>query len=112
MSQGALCTPARRLSAAPVAALGLVSQLVTVVGVTAGAAWLLTRVDPLLEQETRNRKEACPTCEGTGYETCVCKRWNDDDDTGCSSCRKTGFMKCRSCGGGGTAVPIYVPIRK
>ncbi|CAD7704485.1 unnamed protein product [Ostreobium quekettii] len=55
--------------------------------------------------------EPCPACGGTGLETCFCSRWSDGD-AGCQSCNHTGYMKCRSCGGGGTAVPIALTVRK
>jgi hypothetical protein len=48
-------------------------------------------------------------CNGRGYEPCMCTRWSDGD-AGCNSCTHTGYMRCRSCGGGGTAVPIKVTI--
>lgn len=56
-------------------------------------------------------RRPCPTCSGSGYEACHCTRWSDGD-VGCSSCGRSGMMKCRSCGGGGTAVPIKVTVRK
>lgn len=62
-----------------------------------------------LARESSNRRP-CPTCNGRGYEPCACTRWSDSD-VGCNSCRQTGYMQCRSCGGGGTAVPIKVAIR-
>jgi hypothetical protein len=55
--------------------------------------------------------EPCPQCQGSGYEECMCRRWSDGD-VGCSTCSKTGYMACRSCRGGGTAVPILATQRK
>jgi hypothetical protein len=63
------------------------------------------------QDRTQSNRQECPSCNGTGYEPCACRRWNDGD-VGCSSCNKTGYMTCRSCGGGGTAVPIPLAIRK
>jgi len=60
---------------------------------------------------TSESGEPCPTCGGTGLETCFCNRWSDGD-AGCQSCNHTGYRKCRSCGGGGTAVPIPLNVRK
>ena len=31
---------------------------------------------------------------------------------GCASCAQTGYMKCRSCGGGGTAVPLLATVKR
>jgi hypothetical protein len=43
----------------------------------------------------------------------MCARWSDGD-AGCGTCRNTGYMACRSCRGGGTAVPIKatIPVRE
>jgi hypothetical protein len=48
-----------------------------------------------------------PIFEGGGA------RWSDGD-AGCGTCRNTGYMACRSCRGGGTAVPIKatIPVRE
>jgi hypothetical protein len=69
----------------------------------------------LPSQDRSNNQRPCPRCEGRRVEPCVCNRWSDGgaDTVGCSSCNKSGMMPCRSCRGGGTAVPIkariYVP---
>lgn len=88
-----------------------VSQLVTTLTVTAGVLWMGRELlmDQAKIQETP--ETPCPSCGGTGYERCICTRWSDGD-VGCASCKKTGMMKCRSCGGGGTAVPIALAVRK
>lgn len=67
---------------------------------------------PLALQDRVEASESpCPACGGRGYEPCHCTRWSDND-VGCGTCSRTGYMRCRSCGGGGTAVPIKVAIRK
>lgn len=70
----------------------------------------------LSSKDRSNNQSPCPRCEGRRVEPCVCNRWSDGgQDIGCSSCKKSGMMPCRSCRGGGTAVPIkariYVPSR-
>lgn len=92
--------------------VNIASQLVSTLTVTAVGIWLL-RKELMLEQDRlhTSSEEPCPSCGGSGYEPCACTRWSDGD-VGCSTCRKTGYMRCRSCGGGGTAVPIKVSIRK
>jgi hypothetical protein len=30
---------------------------------------------------------------------------------GCKACSRTGRMKCRKCGGGGTGVPIMLDLK-
>lgn len=77
------------------------------------AAYVLSKQMDAAEQDqlqTTSRRP-CPNCSGSGYEACHCTRWSDGD-VGCSSCGRSGMMKCRSCGGGGTAVPIKVTVRK
>lgn len=67
---------------------------------------------------TRGHKEEvssgteCPRCHGTGKEACFCTRWSDGDTSGCASCNYTGVTRCKACGGGGSAVPIRLAIRK
>lgn len=56
-----------------------------------------------------SNERPCPSCGGRGFEPCMCTRWSDGD-VGCGSCSKTGYMRCRSCGGGGKAVPIKATI--
>lgn len=77
------------------------------------AAYFLSKQITAAEQEElqTTTRRPCPTCSGSGYEACHCTRWSDGD-VGCSTCGRSGMMKCRSCGGGGTAVPIKVSIRK
>lgn len=107
--------PSRK--SAPVSALGtvdtirLVSQIATSVSLAVGAWWFSR--EAMLEQDRfdNSQQQACPRCDGTGFEACMCSRWSDSD-IGCSTCSRSGYMRCRSCGGGGTAVPIKVAIRK
>lgn len=54
-------------------------------------------------------EDACPTCGGCGTEACMCRNWSDRD-SGCGICENTGQMACRNCRGGGTKIPIPVPI--
>lgn len=99
-------------SSGAVDALKLVSQLVTTVGLTAGALWVGREI--LLDQEkaeTTSSSRSCPRCSGSGYEPCMCTKWSDGD-VGCTSCQHSGFMKCRSCGGGGKGIPIPVTVTK
>lgn len=92
-------------------AIGLVSQLATTAAVC-GAAFMLLREQPLPEQDRLDsRSQPCPVCNGSGYEECLCSRWSDGD-RGCNGCNATGYMRCRGCGGGGTAVPLLVKVRK
>lgn len=86
-----------------------ISAVVASVAVCWGAVALSRTVAP--EQDQLHGREACPACGGTGYETCFCTKWSDGD-VGCSACAQTGYMKCRSCGGGGTAVPIPITVRR
>ncbi|KAI8463518.1 MAG: hypothetical protein J3K34DRAFT_443751 [Monoraphidium minutum] len=76
-----------------------------------GAALLLEE----LKHQERTAHEAtnerpCPSCHGSGYQPCLCQRWSDGD-TGCNSCSHSGYMRCRSCGGGGRAIPIKATIK-
>ncbi|KAG2448686.1 hypothetical protein HYH02_006043 [Chlamydomonas schloesseri] len=92
-----------------------VSQVVTTCCVAAGAFMLLSGPSEasLPEQDRLDNRNSrpCPVCGGSGFEECLCSRWSDGD-TGCNSCSKTGYMRCRGCGGGGTAVPLMVRARK
>lgn len=91
----------------------IASQIASTVTLAVGAWWLLGR-EALMDEDVMDETHSqtpCPSCHGTGYEPCMCTRWSDND-IGCGACRKTGYMKCRSCGGGGTAVPIAVAVRK
>lgn len=65
----------------------------------------LTQAPAQREEETRE----CPRCSGSGYEDCICTRWSDND-VGCAACNGSAKMVCRSCGGGGTAVPAPAKI--
>jgi hypothetical protein len=60
-------------------------------------------------QEARSQEQPCPSCLGSGLQPCMCLRWSDGD-RGCSTCNHTGYMRCRSCGGGGRAVPIKASL--
>lgn len=94
------------------AAAAAVGQIATMAALAAGAFMLLNQQDMAPEQNRQHRNaEPCPVCQGTGYEECMCTRWSDGD-VGCSSCSKTGYMRCRGCGGGGRAVPLLVKVRK
>ncbi|KAK9787501.1 hypothetical protein WJX73_009239 [Symbiochloris irregularis] len=55
--------------------------------------------------EKANDEERCATCGGTGKVDCLCTRWSDND-VGCGACAGSGKSTCRSCGGGGTRIPI------
>eukprot|EP00983_Pelagomonas_calceolata_P112667 1159903-Pelagomonas_calceolata.AAC.12 len=55
-------------------------------------------------------RQSCMRCNGAGYEPCFCSKWSDGD-VGCSACARSGYMRCRSCGGGGTMIPAYQPIK-
>lgn len=59
--------------------------------------------------EEASNQRPCPSCNGSGYEPCLCNRWSDGD-TGCNTCHHTGYMRCRSCGGGGRAIPIKATV--
>lgn len=104
----------QRRRRAPIAchALGSLTNIVVTTVVAGAAAWYLAgRESEWQEEQEAGEREACPSCGGSGVEECMCTRWSDGD-VGCTTCNKTGYMKCRSCRGGGTAVPIKVSIRK
>lgn len=86
-----------------------VSVFVTSAAVIWGALALSQKVAP--EQDRLEGQEPCPACGGTGVELCFCAKWSDGD-AGCNACGHTGYTKCRSCGGGGTAVPIRITVGK
>lgn len=65
----------------------------------------------LQERLEASDRRPCPSCGGSGLQPCFCTKWSDGD-VGCSSCSSSGWTKCKSCGGGGLAVPIKVSIRK
>ncbi|KAL6752711.1 hypothetical protein V8C86DRAFT_2748594 [Haematococcus lacustris] len=81
-------------------------QLISTVLLGAGAWALLNQ-----PQAHRVDQQSCPRCNGSGYEPCACLRWSDGDRSGCATCSHTGYAKCRSCGGGGTAVRAFQPIK-
>lgn len=85
------------------------SAIVASVAACVGAVLLSQNLAP--EQDRLKGREPCPTCGGTGYESCFCNKWSDGD-VGCNTCGYTGYMKCRSCGGGGTAVPVPITVRE
>lgn len=88
-----------------------VSHVATLIA-GAGILALLSSERVAVEQDrTRSESEPCPRCNGRGVEECMCTRWSDGD-AGCSACGRSGFMKCRSCGGGGTAVPLLSTIKQ
>lgn len=93
----------------PTSAVKILSVLFTSASVALGA--LILGQQLMLEQDQMERREPCPACGGTGYEPCMCTRWSDND-VGCGGCGNTGYTKCSKCGGGGTAVPIPVSIRR
>lgn len=104
--------------AQPVRAFALgADQLALAVG-TLGAAglWVALNGDAALSSEHEGRRdqsgEPCPRCSGEGFEPCMCLRWSDGD-AGCSTCRPhAGRMPCRSCRGGGTAIPVFQSVHK
>uniref|UniRef100_A0A383WBE0 Uncharacterized protein n=1 Tax=Tetradesmus obliquus TaxID=3088 RepID=A0A383WBE0_TETOB len=89
-----------------------VGQLVST-GIIAVGAYLLSKQETTIEQDRFDSSTgtACPSCGGSGYEACMCTRWSDGD-VGCNSCSKTGYTRCKSCGGNGKAVPRLIKIRK
>lgn len=97
--------------AGPPSALPL--SALTSAGVLLGAWYLSQQAEALDEQDRleASSRRPCPSCGGSGMEACMCTRWSDGD-VGCQSCAQTGYMRCRSCGGSGTAVPIKVAVRK
>jgi len=100
------CSTRRRRHVQPVQALPLGGLLTTVV-LAGAAAWLISQPESPQEEVG----EACPRCSGRGFEPCMCQKWSDGDQSGCSSCSRSGYMRCRSCGGGGRAVRQPVTIR-
>jgi hypothetical protein len=95
-------------------ALQIISSIVTVSSLVGGAYLLLREDQSQAEsQESQEHRPStrCPSCHGQGTEECMCVRWSDGDK-GCATCNQTGLMKCRRCGGGGTAVPALIKVRK
>ncbi|GBF92048.1 hypothetical protein Rsub_04395 [Raphidocelis subcapitata] len=90
-------------------AVGIARALGVGLAAVAAGLWLKDEMQQQERLESPARR-ACPACEGRGVEPCACTRWSDGD-AGCRSCRNSGLTQCRSCGGGGTAVPIKVTIR-
>ncbi|GBF90141.1 hypothetical protein Rsub_03274 [Raphidocelis subcapitata] len=76
-----------------------------------GGLLLLQKLAAEERLEQQRAARPCPSCQGRGVEPCVCNRWSDGD-AGCASCNRTGLMRCRSCGGGGTAVPIKATLTR
>jgi hypothetical protein len=93
-----------------VALLNLASQLLGA-AILFGGVFLYLEKNKGLAGENPGNPE-CPRCEGTGYEACIlCSRWaGARAQAGCSSC-VNGVQRCKSCGGGGTAVPIDSRMR-
>ncbi|XP_078156404.1 chaperone protein dnaJ-like protein [Carex rostrata] len=88
----------------------LASQLVTGIGVIAGAMIVKTAMDQTgMNPMSSSSRPRCSTCNGTGRITCLCTRWSDGD-IGCSTCAGSGRMMCRSCGGSGTGRPMPVQL--
>jgi hypothetical protein len=78
-----------------------------------GVAWvsaLLYAYTVLAPQTAARDERACETCGGSGYVECFCTRWSDGDDRGCGSCGGSLNTVCKSCRGGGTAVPIEARV--
>eukprot|EP00878_Enallax_costatus_P000343 GHUV01000424.1.p1 GENE.GHUV01000424.1~~GHUV01000424.1.p1 ORF type:complete len:143 (+),score=22.98 GHUV01000424.1:257-685(+) len=102
----------RRAQRGDVRAEGAGSLVLSTLAAGVAAYYLSKHMDSVEQDQLQTTsRRPCPTCSGSGYEACHCTRWSDGD-VGCSSCGRSGVMKCRSCGGGGTAVPIKVTIRK
>ncbi|GAX80655.1 hypothetical protein CEUSTIGMA_g8090.t1 [Chlamydomonas eustigma] len=89
------------------------SQILSTCAIAFGA-WSLLREGAVEQEEGDQRfsSQPCPRCNGARYEPCACTRWSDQDSSGCATCSKTGYMPCRSCRGGGTAVPILSTVRR
>jgi len=93
---------------------GSVSSLVSS-GLVAAIGWQLLK-QPEVSGSSREQgdqmegRQSCMRCNGAGYEPCFCSKWSDGD-VGCSACARSGYMRCRSCGGGGTMIPAYQPIK-
>ncbi|KAL6764639.1 stress related protein [Haematococcus lacustris] len=88
------------------ASLQMASGLISTALLGVGALMLLRQ-----PQAHQVEQQPCPRCNGSGYEPCACLRWSDGDSSGCATCSRTGYARCRSCGGGGTAVPAFRPIK-
>lgn len=88
------------------------SQLVGTAIAVGGACVLFSGSRALPEDSNESQMPAreCPVCSGSGYEPCTCTKWSKDGQ-GCNGCHKTGMMRCRGCGGGGRATPIYALIK-
>lgn len=92
------------------AGFSALTGLVTTAAFIGLAYATLRETGPQAEQGGYEEREACPRCNGSGYEPCMCTRWSNDN-MGCSSCRKTSYMRCRACGGGGKPRLAHVPIK-
>ncbi|EIE23161.1 hypothetical protein COCSUDRAFT_23789 [Coccomyxa subellipsoidea C-169] len=73
------------------------------------AAWFTARLVDQAPEQREDETGECPRCSGSGFEECICTRWSDND-AGCATCNGSSRMACRSCGGGGTAVPATAKI--
>lgn len=103
----------RRRQHQPVQAFGsgmeavqLASGLIST-GLIAAITWtMFSQPEAQVEDQ-----DACPRCHGSGYEPCVCTKWSNNTDVGCGGCNQSGYMKCRSCGGRGKAIPLLRTVK-
>ncbi|PRQ39896.1 uncharacterized protein LOC133709593 [Rosa rugosa] len=83
----------------------VLTQIAQGLGVLAGAAI----VKSLMDKPMAGPFPRCPSCNGTGRVSCLCKRWSDGD-VGCRTCSGSGRTFCSSCGGSGTGRPLPVQL--
>ena len=78
-----------------------------------GVAWvsaLLYAYTVLAPQTAARDERACETCGASGYVGFLGPGWSDGGDRGCGWGGATLNAVCKSCRGGGTAVPIEARV--
>jgi len=98
---------------------------VWIVGTAALVTWQL--IDKFMPNDTNGfdsntsneGEEDCPSCSGTGYQSCMCTKWQNASSqmsAKCQKCNGTKLERCNRCNGRGTLIRIMrkqeVPVRR